>query len=598
MKKSSFLIIALISFVTFSVSFASIKLISPSKSDSIIGVPIILNWELENDMAEEIPVIYSIYLGTSQETLELYEDNLLAKERAIFFLPDDFSGRLYWKIIAYNSTGIIDESEINSFKYISSKDLRSYFYGKPNEIKILLSWEKSRFNLDLHLTGENIAGGDIHMFAPLSDENNGSPWPGEIRMKSYRRENKNYKEMTLSKAFLDKFLDSEFRLSVESKEGDILSAEPTVEIYFDGELAEIFELPDEKTDCYWNVFDFIQANADDLRIDIVDKLSKTSSSLWTDDRDLEGNILVDPYLPIKPPVLDIDIEADLRLVDVDDFIDILEDLDIEVETGDLEVAKIVLPQNVELDTETMSVFVNDVACKLFIRKAKKIKTTVDIMFVVDRSGSMDSEIAGVERSLEKFINHLNEIGFNARVGLLPYGSNAPSSAGWQDLSDYSATLDFIYRRLNNSAGGYEVPYTAINYVFENAGWNKDAEKHIILVTDEDSEENGRYESLSKSRLIKKLGTEYVVHTILSPEDDYNRNVTNYTSEADPREVAEKTNGIIEYTDSYGNVDLTTSGILNFAENSYYIFFERPEGISGDIEILYETNKGTGYSSSK
>jgi len=596
MKKTSLLVVVLISFVILEVSFASINILSPSKSNSIIGIPVILEWELENDISEQTSVIYSIFLGKSQETLELYENNLLATERAIFFLPDDFSGRLYWKIVAYNRNGIIDESEVSSFRYVSSKDLRSYSYGKPNEMKIQLSWRKSNFNLDLHLTGENIAGGDIHMFDPLADEKNGSPWPEAIRMKSYKKNSKNYKEIILSKTFLDKFLNSNFRLSVESKSGDISETEAIVEIYFDSKLIDDFEVPNEEANSYWNIFDFTQANTKDLRIDILDKLSKTSSSLWTINRDEKD--LVESYLPKIPPVLDIELKGDLRLVDVDNYIDILEDLDMEVEVEDLEVAKIILPQNVELDTDKMSVFVNDVARKLFIRKAKKIKSTVDIMFVVDRSGSMDSEIAGVQKSLKSFITHLNESGFDARVGLLPYGSYAPSSAGWQGLGTYDDTLSFIDRRLRNSAGGNEVPYTAIYYVFKKADWNDDAEKHIVLVTDEDSENNGYYESISKSELLNELGTEFVVHTILSPQDDYNPAETDYTPESDPREVAEKTNGIVEYTDNYGNVNLTNSGILNFAENSYYVFFEKPEVDSGDVEILYETNEGTGYSSSK
>jgi len=599
MKKTCIVIFFILFLALFSVAFSCINIVSPSKSDSFIGVPVILNWDFEYSNLEQGPVIYSIYIGNSQKKLKLYENNLLTTERAIFFLPDEFSGKLYWKVVAYNSTGIIDESEVTSFNYIKSKDLQSYYFGKPNEIKIVLSWEKSRFKLDLHLTGEDVAVGDIHMFAPLSDNRNGSPWPEELTMKSYRslKDHNYYKEMTLTKTFFDKFLDALFRVSVESESGDVSDSEATVTVYFDGEIVKVFEVPEDAANTYWNIFDFTQVSAKDLRIDIIDKLSKTSSSLWTRER---GETIFDnSFLPKFPPVLDIAVEADMRIVDVDDFIDILDDLDVNIEMKDLEVAKIILPQNVELDMNTLSVFVNDVACKLFVSKAKKIKSTVDIMFVVDRSGSMDSEIAGVQRSLEQFITHLNKIGFNARVGLLPYGSYAPSPAGWQKLGHYSDTLSFIMRSLGASAGGNEVPYTAINYVLEHAGWNNDAEKHIVLVTDEDSEENGRYESLSKSELIRKLGTEFVVHTILSPEDDYNKYATNYTSEADPREIAKSTNGIIEYTDSWGNVDLANSGILNFAENSYYVFFEKPETDSIDeVEIIYETNKGTGYSSSK
>jgi len=592
MKKNSFLIVVLIC-VLFSFSFATINILSPLKTDSFNGLPIYLEWEQTDPAIRKIPVIYSIYIGNSEDTLELYENNLLGTQRAIFFLPDDYSGRLYWKIVASNKNGIVDESEISSFRY-----KRSYYYQKPEEVKILLSWEKDRFDLDLHLTGKNVNGGEFHMFDPLSDENNGSPWPSQIRMRAYSRGNLNYKEITLSKSFISDYLASAFRVSVESANGNISGSEAKVEIYFDGELMEVYEVPVEDSDAFWNVFDFTQVNAQDLRIDIVDKLSKTSSSIWAYDKGLDGNVFVDSWLPGLPEDLDFVIEAPVKLVDVDDFIDIIDDLEIEVDLEDLEIAKINLPQGVELDTEKMSVFVNDVACKVFIRKAKTIRTSVDIMFVVDRSGSMDSEIYGVQSSLERFIDHLNGIGFNARVGILAYGSYAPSSAGWQDLGDFSDTLTFISNRLMNSAGGTEVPYTAIYYVFENADWDKDAEKHIILVTDEDSEENGRYENISKSNLIRKLGTEYAVHTILSDQDDYSRYTTNYSPEWDPREIAEKTNGVIEYTDGSGVVNLANSGILNFAENAYYVFIDVPEGVSGEVKVLYETNQGTGFSSSK
>jgi len=76
-------------------------------------------------------------------------------------------------------------------------------------------------------------------------------------------------------------------------------------------------------------------------------------------------------------------------------------------------------------------------------------------------------------------------------------------------------------------------------------------------------------------------------------ENYNEADTSYDELGDPRELSEQTQGVIEYTDSEGNIDLTASGILSFMDNSYYVFFETENGFLEEVNISFETTEKKG-----
>ena len=99
---------------------------------------------------------------------------------------------------------------------------------------------------------------------------------------------------------------------------------------------------------------------------------------------------------------------------------------------------------------------------------------------------MIKEIKGFQNSLKEFVrylNLLNLLGLEVRVGFVPYDDDAPSiHSGWKDLGGYMEILEFIDRFVK-LGGGNEILYSAIDYAVRYADWARDVEGHIILVTD-------------------------------------------------------------------------------------------------------------------
>ncbi|MFR4771168.1 MAG: VWA domain-containing protein [Streptococcus salivarius] len=54
---------------------------------------------------------------------------------------------------------------------------------------------------------------------------------------------------------------------------------------------------------------------------------------------------------------------------------------------------------------------------------QEVKGTTDIVFIVDKSGSMDSHITDVANNIEKFVRDLESKNVQARLGLVDYESS-------------------------------------------------------------------------------------------------------------------------------------------------------------------------------
>jgi hypothetical protein len=136
---------------------------------------------------------------------------------------------------------------------------------------------------------------------------------------------------------------------------------------------------------------------------------------------------------------------------------------------------------------------------------------VDVMFVIDQSGSMDDELSTLSTNISTFITGLtgspdvDSLG----VGLVTYeearqgpggngsfcssGSNEPCLRLWNPIST-SADLTPIQTSLStasaNAFGGIEDPLFAVDSVlpggalFNAANWRNNTVKSIVLITDE------------------------------------------------------------------------------------------------------------------
>lgn len=115
---------------------------------------------------------------------------------------------------------------------------------------------------------------------------------------------------------------------------------------------------------------------------------------------------------------------------------------------------------------------------------------VDIVFVIDTTGSMSNMIREVRDNIESFADGLSENGVDARFGLVEYrdieedGYNSTKSHGWfDDVSSFKTEL----RKLSVDGGG-DTPESAVDGLFcaANMKYRTGVHRHLILITDASS----------------------------------------------------------------------------------------------------------------
>ncbi|RKZ28030.1 hypothetical protein DRQ26_01965, partial [bacterium] len=115
---------------------------------------------------------------------------------------------------------------------------------------------------------------------------------------------------------------------------------------------------------------------------------------------------------------------------------------------------------------------------------------VDIVFVIDSTGSMAEAIDNVKANIDAFASELDDRGYDYRFGGVTFGDGAntwdfePSTPGYQMTSDY---YDFRTKLFNVDAlGGWDIPeqsLDALEAAMNNYSWRTDAVKVIIFFTD-------------------------------------------------------------------------------------------------------------------
>ena len=81
---------------------------------------------------------------------------------------------------------------------------------------------------------------------------------------------------------------------------------------------------------------------------------------------------------------------------------------------------------------------------------QEVKGTTDIVFIVDKSGSMDSHITDVANNIEKFVCDLESKNVQAHLGLVDYESSKNTT--YHDFGGSKFTTDtnaFIGLELSN-----------------------------------------------------------------------------------------------------------------------------------------------------
>lgn len=107
------------------------------------------------------------------------------------------------------------------------------------------------------------------------------------------------------------------------------------------------------------------------------------------------------------------------------------------------------------------------------------KSKIDIVFIIDRSGSMGDDIDDVRRNVGQFVDKLSAQGFDYQLGLVSYESNPKRYALTNNVETFKDNL----RNIDVGGGtenGLDAIMEAINrYVFELNSF-----KYFVLIGDE------------------------------------------------------------------------------------------------------------------
>ena len=145
----------------------------------------------------------------------------------------------------------------------------------------------------------------------------------------------------------------------------------------------------------------------------------------------------------------------------------------------------------------------------------------DIVFLVDTSGSMGSEIAAVRDNCVAFANALAASDIDYRLGLVRFGNYHGANPGiiGDGLTDDAETFKSWVGTLGAS-GSYEPGFAAIRLAIQSYNFRPGAQKVFILITDEESDDRDKQTTID---LI--LANDVVVHTAVdctygTSESDY------------------------------------------------------------------------------
>ncbi|QTA37998.1 VWA domain-containing protein [Thermosipho ferrireducens] len=274
--------------------------------------------------------------------------------------------------------------------------------------------------------------------------------------------------------------------------------------------------------------------------------------------------------------------------------------------------RISVPELTELTEDDILLFEDNKAQGFVLFKESERRSAVDIIIVIDTTGSMYNAIEGVKASIIAFIDSIKGEGLDARVGIIPFDDAAPArdiyidgvSRVWQDLTDPDTAKTFADKLYADGGGDWpENPYAALMYAWENASWRTGAQRILILITDAtahyasepdpgDAYGEDLYDKEDVIDTIRGYGT---VHGAFVPKWPYSDTNTDFSAPDDPREIVVETGGILQYTDSIGNVDLTALGIAEYIASSWIVAFESDSpAATHTIEVFIEQDLQKGY----
>ncbi|MCX7653221.1 MAG: VWA domain-containing protein [Fervidobacterium sp.] len=267
--------------------------------------------------------------------------------------------------------------------------------------------------------------------------------------------------------------------------------------------------------------------------------------------------------------------------------------------------RVSVPGFESLSPSNFRVFEDNKEQGFVVYKESTVKNKIDIAIILDVTGSMSPSIQGAKNSIIAFSQALKDSGLDVRIGVVPFDDyvNPPSDIEiefpYLDLSSPDKAKDYVSELYAGFGGDTpENPYDAIMFAATALEWRVGSQKSMIIITDAPAHYKGdgtSFAHFTKSELLPYLVGYFTIHGAFVPGSFYSTSASSFSAENDPREICQKTGGVITYTDSYGNVDLTALGIVEYVESSWIVAFESDSSApSHTIEVFFEAGTTKKY----
>lgn len=139
----------------------------------------------------------------------------------------------------------------------------------------------------------------------------------------------------------------------------------------------------------------------------------------------------------------------------------------------------------------------------------------DVVWVIDTSGSMGDDIAGVKARIGDFNTAMTNAGIDVRYGLVRFGGTASLI---QDITTFSTfnQAGSPFQLLTDNGGGTEDGSAAIQVAL-GASFRNNVIRNIILVTDENDDVSTNRQALNDA--LAATASEEFINVIRNPNDD-------------------------------------------------------------------------------
>ncbi len=163
----------------------------------------------------------------------------------------------------------------------------------------------------------------------------------------------------------------------------------------------------------------------------------------------------------------------------------------------------------------------------------------DVVVLFDRSGSMDEVADDLQNETENLADELDSEGIDARYALITYDDQGDEltevrQTFTSDTEDFKDSLDF------DTPGGTENASNAILLAFDELDFRSDAQKIVVVITDEDDD---GYEQAGETAINRLNDEDATLVAVSEPEAD-----SGYSEEETLRHMAEEQADSGEWTD--------------------------------------------------